>query len=72
MWSADGRHILFARIDRGSNQTLWLMDVESPRPIQVAGPLCTADETWFGYYGYIDWRTKVDWYRGALQSSPGR
>jgi Tol biopolymer transport system component len=61
MWSADGRHILFARIDRGNNRTLWLMDVESPAPIRVAGPLCTADETWFGYYGYIDWRAKMDW-----------
>jgi Tol biopolymer transport system component len=71
MWSADGSHILFARIDRGNNQTLWLMEAESPSPIQVAGPLYAGtglaglDETWFGYYGYIDWRTMVDWYRGA-------
>jgi Tol biopolymer transport system component len=28
MWSADGRHILFGRIDRGNNQTLWLMEAE--------------------------------------------
>jgi TolB protein len=61
MWSADGSHVLFARIDRNDNQTLWLMDAESPRPFQVAGPLRPADEAWFGYYGYIDWRAKVDW-----------
>ena len=66
MWSADGRHILFGRIDRGNNQTLWLMEAESPSPIQVAGPL-GSDETWFGYYGYIDWRTMVDWYQGAAR-----
>ena len=65
MWSADGSHILFARIDRGDNQTLWLMEAESPRPIQVSGPLRPADQAWFGYYGYIDWRAKMDWYRGA-------
>ena len=71
MWSADGSHILFGRIDRGNNQTLWLMEADNPRPIQVAGPLYTnagplgLHETWFGYYGYIDWRTMVDWYRGA-------
>ncbi len=67
MWSADGSHILFARIDRNDNQTLWLMDAESPHPIQVAGPLHTVDQAWFGYYGYIDWRAKVDWYQGAAR-----
>jgi dipeptidyl aminopeptidase/acylaminoacyl peptidase len=71
MWSADGRHILFGRIDRGNNQTLWLMEAENPSPIQVAGPLHTSTwlpglhEAWFGFYGYIDWRTMMDWYRGA-------
>jgi len=71
MWSADGSHILFGRIDRGNNQTLWLMEAESPSPIQVAGPLHTSTwlpglhEAWFGFYGYIDWRTMMDWYRGA-------
>ena len=70
MWSADGRHILFARIDRGNNRTLWLMDAESPAPIRVAGPLYTADETWFGYYGYIDWRAKMDWHCAPHASLP--
>jgi len=36
------------------------MDAESPAPIRVAGPLYTADETWFCYYGYIDWRAMLD------------
>jgi dipeptidyl aminopeptidase/acylaminoacyl peptidase len=73
MWSADGKYVLFARIDRGNNQTLWLMEAESPSPIQVAGPLynsagrASSEEAWFGYYGYIDWRTMVDWYRGAAE-----
>jgi hypothetical protein len=73
MWSADGGHILFGRIDRGNNQTLWLMEAESPSPIQVAGPLYTGPglaglhEAWFGYYGYIDWRTMLDWYQGAAE-----
>ena len=66
MWSANGRHILFGRIDRGNHQTLWLMEAENPSPIQVAGPL-GSDETWFGYYGYIDWRSMVDWHQGAAR-----
>ncbi|HEV3197514.1 MAG TPA: hypothetical protein VGZ73_06390 [Bryobacteraceae bacterium] len=71
MWSGDGRSILFGRIDSGNERTLWLTDVEGGRPIQVAGPLYArtgltgADEGWFGYYGYIDWRRMMDWHRGA-------
>ena len=61
MWSPDGKHILFGRIAADDSQTLWLMDAAG-NPTQVAGPLhLGADETWFGYYGYIDWRAKVDW-----------
>ena len=73
VWSANGRHILFGRIDRGNNRTLWLMEAESPSPIQVAGPLHTSawlpglHEAWFGYYGYIDWRSMVDWHQGAAE-----
>jgi hypothetical protein len=58
MWSA-ATHILLARIDRNDNQTLWLMDAESPVSIQVAGPLRPPDQAWFGYYGYIDRRALV-------------
>ena len=71
MWSADGSHILFGRMDRAGNRTLWLMDAESPRPAQVAGPLDASpeqpgpDDAWFGYYGYLGWRRVVDWSGGA-------
>lgn len=71
MWSADGRLILFGRIDSGNNKTLWLTAVGSGSLLQVAGPLYAksglpgGDDGWFGYYGYIDWRSMVDWYRGA-------
>jgi Tol biopolymer transport system component len=63
MWSADGRYILFARIDRQNRLTLWLTEVENPSPVQVAGPLYASEDAWFGYYGYIDWRAWFDWYR---------
>ena len=64
MWSADGAHILFGRIDAANDRTLWLMDAENPNPLLVAGPLRN-EEDWFGYYGYIDWRAVFDWHRGA-------
>jgi Tol biopolymer transport system component len=68
MWSADGSHILFGRIDRANRQSLWLTEVERPSPIEVAGPLHALelsgeDGAWFGYYGYIDWGAMMDWGR---------
>jgi Tol biopolymer transport system component len=76
MWSADGKHILFCRIDRRNNKTLWLMDAGGANPVQVAElyidpGVGAVDGTWFGYYGYIDWRKMVDWYRGGA-GAPAR
>jgi Tol biopolymer transport system component len=72
MWSADGKHILFCRIDRGNDKTLWLMAADGGNAVQVAAlytdpGLLGADGAWFGYYGYIDWRSMVDWFRGGVR-----
>jgi Tol biopolymer transport system component len=71
MWSADGKHILFCRIDRANNKTLWLMAADGGNAAQVAElytdpGLLGVDGAWFGYYGYIDWRNMVDWFRGGV------
>jgi dipeptidyl aminopeptidase/acylaminoacyl peptidase len=63
LWSADGSHILFTRIDDQSRLTVWLTEVVNPSPTQVAGPLPGSEYAWFGYYGYVDWRALLDWYR---------
>jgi Tol biopolymer transport system component len=65
IWSADGRYILFGRIDRSNNKTLWLMKVNGAGPIQVTGVLGNPplDDAWFGYYGYVDWTSLFDWHR---------
>jgi Tol biopolymer transport system component len=62
LWSASGTHILFCRMDRASNGTLWIMTAAGENPIQVSDWL-TLDRNWFGYYGYIDWRRSFDWFR---------
>jgi hypothetical protein len=62
MWSRDGTHILFCRMDRSDVRTLWLMGRDGENPIQVSGPF-SVDKDWFGYYGYIDWRQTFDWFR---------
>lgn len=62
MWSMDGTHILFCRMDRSDVGTLWLMDRGGENSIQVSGPF-SVEGDWFGYYGYIDWRQTFDWFR---------
>jgi hypothetical protein len=74
MWSADGKHILFCRMatdnSNDNRKTLWLMRADGTDAVQVAGPVYIdpgalgVDDSWFGYYGYIDWRCAFDWFRG--------
>lgn len=70
MWSADGKHILFCRIANDNSKSLWLMGADGTDAVQLAGPLYLdpgtlgADNSWFGYYGYIEWRNTFDWIRG--------
>jgi hypothetical protein len=64
MWSDDGRHTLFGRIDSADRLTLWLTAMDSASPVQVAGPLgAGGPDASFGNYGYIDWRALMDWRR---------
>jgi Tol biopolymer transport system component len=64
VWSRDGTHILFCRMDRSDVGTLWLMGKGGENPIQVSGPF-SVEQGWFGYYGYIDWRQMFDWSRNS-------
>ncbi len=65
LWSADGSHILFARLDQKGRASLWLMRNDGSKLQQVAD-LSPAPE-WFGYYGYIRWSDYFAWWPGALQ-----
>jgi len=53
-----------------NRKTLWLMRADGTDAVQVAGPVYIdpgalgVDDSWFGYYGYIDWRCAFDWFRG--------
>lgn len=65
MWSQDGGQILFARLDSINNKSLWLMRADGSDLAQVAGPLSgSGNDAWFGFYGYVDWRSTMDWFRG--------
>jgi Tol biopolymer transport system component len=62
MWSADGGHMLFGRMDYDGNRSLWLMKANGEDAIRIC-ELPTEEESWFGYYGYVDWRKCFDWRR---------
>ena len=67
LWSSDGSHLLFGRMDYEGHAFLWLMESNSANPIQIC-PLKIHDEllgkdSWFGFYGYTDWRSAFDWRR---------
>jgi dipeptidyl aminopeptidase/acylaminoacyl peptidase len=66
LWSADGTHILFCRLDAAGAGTLWLMGAEGENPIPVSDslPLKNLSGLYgYGFYGYIDWRGAFDWHR---------
>ncbi len=64
LWSADGTQILFARIDLEGRATIWLAPAEGGPARPVVDELTPAPD-WFGYYGYIDWGSLFDWWRGS-------
>lgn len=71
VWSHDASHILFCRIDANNARTIWLMRHDGSELRQVAGPLAPPPNLsdverliYGGFYGYTDWRSRFDWWRG--------
>ncbi len=67
LWSADGGNLLFGRMDHDGNASLWLMESSGANLKQIC-PLKIYDglrdkDSWFGFYGYTDWRSAFDWRR---------
>jgi dipeptidyl aminopeptidase/acylaminoacyl peptidase len=75
LWSAEGSHILFVRMDDREQISLWLMPVGEGEPRAVdsvprlvaegLGPLPGPPSGWFGYYGHIEWDGLFDWWTGT-------
>ena len=67
LWSADGSHLLFGRMDYDGHASLWLMasngaNLKQICPLKIYDGLSDED-SWFGFYGYTDWRSAFDWRR---------
>lgn len=68
IWSADGGHLLFGRMDYNAHASLWLMESDGSNlaqvsPLKIYDDLERSEDSWFGYYGYVDWRSAFDWRR---------
>ena len=67
LWSADGGHILFGRMDYDGHASLWLMESSGGAPVEVCrlqiSDALGNENSWFGFYGYTDWRDAFDWRR---------
>jgi hypothetical protein len=72
IWSADGTHILFARVDRQGHASLWLMASDGSAPTLVADELSPPEELepWVGYYGYVRWSDTFDWWQEPRADRP--
>jgi hypothetical protein len=73
VWSADGSHILFVRVDAEARASLWLVRSEGATPQRVLDELTQepGQSEYFGhwrttvipYYGHMDWSVLFDWWR---------
>lgn len=66
LWSTDGRHILFLRLDKDERVSLWLMRSDGAEQHQVVDGLSLPASLLppaEGYYGYVRWSEVFDWWR---------
>ena len=63
LWSADGSHVLLARMNEGGHSSVWLLDLADGTLQRVVDQLTPAPD-WFGNYGHIAWDQFFDWWTG--------
>ena len=61
-WSADGQHILFARLDVAGAASLWLVDAGGGQPRQVVEKI-TFGAPADNFSPQIEWGRAADWLR---------
>ncbi len=67
LWSADGSHLLFVRLDAKDQASPWLIPAGGGDPHRVVDeltPLPGPAPGRFGYYGHVEWDQLFDWWRG--------
>jgi len=62
--TADGSHILFARLDARGRASLWITAADGSSPRQVVDELTPAPDPVLSY-GHVDWDAWFDWWQGV-------
>ena len=58
LWSRDGSHVLFARVDSAGKASIWLIGMDAGRPRRIV----TGIEPPSDYYGYTPWADVVNFW----------
>ncbi len=66
LWSADGSHLLFARLDARNRASVWIVPAAGGSTRQVVDELTPAPDP-IGVYGLIEWSNLFDWWRGPSE-----
>jgi len=73
-WSNDGGTVLFARIDREFNASLWTVPSKGGDPLRIVdaiSPPGAWDSDFFiGYYGQVFWDQVFDWWQPPIAATP--
>lgn len=60
IFSADGKSVIFFRIDRNNQASLWSIPASGGEPkLPLDRFDLDSDEGWFGVYGYIEWSDRI-------------
>ncbi len=66
-WSADGREILFVRLDAQDHASLWLAVAGGGSPRVVvkdwSPPMLHTSLPWYGAFGHLAWESQMSWWR---------
>ena len=65
LWSKDGQHILFMRMDTQNMISVWSVGVYDETLMKlvdhIMGP--AKKDSWFGYYGHLRWPSFIAYYQ---------
>jgi len=74
IWTADGRHLIFARITAEAQAGLWMLNLTNQDQRQVVeriSPDLPEDTGWRGFYGTVGWGSILDFWPGRRLAEPG-
>ena len=63
LWSKDGKHLLFVRVNVRNQVSLWVTALDSNSFFQVVDELTPIPDP-FDFYGHMEWNALFDWWRG--------